>query len=192
MTDTPDQVLIQRGQQGDHAAIAQLYRRYVQAIGRYVMYRITDEAAVEDVTAEVFLRMVEGLPQYHDTGAPFEAWLYRIAAARIADYYRGRSRHPEQDLPDDLAGHATPLEVALQQREEFEALRSAISQLSDHHQDIVTLRFVERKSLSEVATILNKSVHAVGMAQHRALKQLAKLLGTQRDGHLPYGGTQDG
>lgn len=192
MTDIPDQVLIQRGQQGDRAAIAQLYRRYVQAIGRYVMYRIADDAVVEDITADVFLRMVEGLPQYRDTGAPFEAWLYRIAAARVADYYRSHSRHPEQDLPDDLAGHVPPLEITLQEREELDALRNAISLLPEPYQDIVTLRFVERKSLSEVAAILNKSVHAVAMTQHRALKQLAKLLGTQPSDHLPYEGNQDG
>lgn len=178
MTDGPDRVLIQRGQQGDREAIAQLYRRYAHAIGRYVTYRVPDDAAVEDITAEVFLRMIEGLPQYRATGAPFDAWLYRIAAARVADYYRQQARHPEHTLPDDVADRTPPLDVSVQEREELDTLRRAISQLPDHYQDIITLRFVERKSLAEVAAIQNKSVHAVGMAQHRALKQLARLIGT--------------
>ena len=73
MIDISDQVLIQRGQQGDREAVGQLYRRYAQAIARYVTYRVPDDAVIEDITAEVFLRMIEGLPQYRITGAPFEA-----------------------------------------------------------------------------------------------------------------------
>lgn len=180
MTDLPDQVLIRRGQQGDREAVAHLYRRYARVIARYVTYRIPDDAAVEDITAEVFLRMIEGLPQYQITGAPFDAWLYRIASARIADYYRKHMRHPEQALPEDLHEPLTPLEIAMQHREELDTLREAISQLPDNYQQILTLRFVERKSLNEVAVIFNKSIHAIGMIQHRALKKLADLLGTTK------------
>lgn len=182
MADVSDQMLIRRGQQGDRNAVAQLYRRYTHAITRYVAYRVPDDAAVEDITAEVFLRMIEGLPHYKITGAPFEAWLYRIAAARVADYYRAHARQPQQALQDDVADQLTPLEVALQQREELDTLRHAISQLPDHYQQVLTLRFVERKSLQEVADILDKRLHAVGMMQHRALKKLAELLGTTK-GH---------
>ena len=86
MPVTPDQALIERAQQGDPEAVAGLYRQHVQAIARYIAYRVPEAQVVEDLTAEVFLRMVEGLPGYRWTGAPFEAWLYRIAAARVADY----------------------------------------------------------------------------------------------------------
>ena len=184
MTETPDHVLIQRAQQGDDDAVASLYRRHVGAITRYVGYRVADDAAVEDLTAEVFLQMVEGLPRYRITGAPFEAWLYRIAAARVADYYRHAAREqPEAMLPDDaLRGLQTSLEMNLQQREEFEALRVALGQLSDEHQTILILRFVERKSHNEVAQMLSKSTRAIATAQHRALKKLAELLGTDKTG----------
>lgn len=181
MADVSDQVLIRRAQQGDRDAVAQLYRRYAHTIARYITYRVPDDAAVEDLTADVFLRMVEGLPDYEVTGAPFEAWLYRIAAARVADHYRKHARRPQQALPDTLPDDDTlPLEVALQQREELDTLRQAISQLPAHYQEILTLRFVERKSLQEVAEILDKTLHAVGMLQHRALKKLAELLGTTK------------
>jgi RNA polymerase sigma-70 factor (ECF subfamily) len=80
MTDTPDYILIRRAQQSDEDAVASLYRRYVPVITRYV----SDNAVVEDLTADVFLQMAEGLPRYRITGAPFEAWLYRIAAACVA------------------------------------------------------------------------------------------------------------
>jgi len=188
MAEPPEQYLIERAQQGDEEAVAGLYRRYVRSITRYIAYRVSDEAAVEDLTAEVFLRMVEGLPQYHITGAPFEAWLYRIAAARVADFYREHQRHTAETLTDVLHDRHTPLELDLQQREELEELRAALGQLSEEYQTILILRFVERKSHEEVARILNKSVRAIATAQHRALKRLAELLGTDKVGRHYFRG----
>jgi RNA polymerase sigma-70 factor (ECF subfamily) len=188
MAEPPEQDLIERAQQGDDEAVAGLYRRYVRSITRYVAYRISDEAAVEDLTAEVFLRMVEGLPNYRVTGVPFEAWLYRIAAARIADFYRDRQRHVEETLSEVLGDGHTPLELGLLEREELEELRSALCQLSEEHQTILILRFVERKSHEDVARILDKSVRAIATAQHRALKKLAEALGTDKAGRHYFRG----
>jgi len=180
MTTPPEDTLIHRAQAGDADAVAALFQHYAPAIARYVGYRVPDAALVEDLTAEVFLRMVEGLPHYTITGAPFEAWLYRIAAARVADYYRQQHRRPEEQLSESVpTGQPSP-EMTVEQHEEFEALRSALSQLSDEQQTIVLLRFVERKSHEEVAAITHKSVRAIATAQHRALKRLARLLGTEK------------
>ncbi len=192
MSETPERELIARAQQRDREAIAELYRRYVQAIARYIAYRVTDEATVEDLTAEVFLRMIEALPHYQVTGAPFEAWLYRIAAARIADYYRQTGRYPQDELNDGLRTGHPALETSIEQREEIEALRAALSKLSVEHQTILVLRFIERKSHDEVARIIGKSPEAVATAQHRALKQLAQLLGTDKaDRHYLRGNMHD-
>ena len=180
MTDVPDHILIKRAQRGDSDAMAALYRRHVGSIVRYIAYRVSDQAVIEDLTAEVFLRMVEGLPKYTITGAPFEAWLYRIAAARVATFYRTRKRRPEEALQDNMQSNQTPPEQTLQNDEELVALRTALSQLNEEQQTILILRFVERKSHEEVATILGKSERAVATAQHRALKKLAKLLGTTK------------
>lgn len=192
MSETPETELIARAQQRDREAIAELYRRHVQSIARYIAYRVSDEALVEDLTAEVFLRMVEALPEYRVTGAPFEAWLYRIAAARIADHYRQAERHPEQDLSDGMSTGAASMEDAIEQREELDALRAALQQLTVEQQTILVLRFVERKSHSEVAQIIGKSSEAVATAQHRALRQLARLLGTDKtDRHYLRGTLND-
>jgi len=180
MVTPPEHRLIERAQQGDPDAIAGLYRQYVQAIARYVAYRVPDEATVEDLTADVFLRMVEGLPGYQVTGAPFEAWLYRIAATRIADFYRQRQRHPVETLGEGVSSGHTPLDMTLQEREELDELRAALAQLGEEQQTILILRFVERKSHEEVAGIVGKSVRAIATAQHRALKRLAELLGTEK------------
>jgi RNA polymerase sigma-70 factor (ECF subfamily) len=173
-----DALLIARACRGDREAIAALYQQHVQAIYRYIGYRVPDHAAVDDLTAEVFLRMVEGLPRFQRNGAPFEAWLYRIASARVADYYRERSRHPQEALSDIQPDSTISPEGVLQVEEEQVALRAALRQLNEEHQDILLLRFVERKSHAEVAQLLGKSVTAIKSAQHRALHRLAELMGS--------------
>lgn len=171
--------LIKAARQGDRGAIAALYRQYVDAIFRYVSYRIPEPSTAEDLTAEVFLRMVEGLPRFEINGAPFEAWLYRIAAARVADFYREKTRHPRAVLSGfEITSDPSP-EGRVQSAEEQAEVRAALRQLSEEHQTILLLRFVERKSHADVARIVGKSVSAVKSAQHRALSQLADLMGAE-------------
>lgn len=187
--ETAQTVLIQRARAGDPEAVSELYRHYVPAMTRYISYRVGDDNAVEDLTAEVFLRMLEALPRFNPTGVPFEAWLYRIAAARVADYYRQQRRRRQQPIEDDsheeihaLPSDDSPLDLTLQEKEELDALRQALHHLTDEQQTILILRFVERKSHEEVAELLGKSQRAIATAQHRALKKLADMLGTEKIG----------
>lgn len=195
--DAREAQLIDRARRRDPDAVAELYRLYVPAISRYIRYRVSDDALVEDLTAEVFLRMVEALPRYQPSGVPFEAWLYRIAAARIADHYRRRKRRPQEELTDEMSealpdkdSAETSLELGLQEQEEVDTLRQALRHLSDEHQTILILRFVERKSHEEVAELLGKNVQAIATAQHRALKKLAELLGAEKEGRYYLRGSR--
>ena len=86
---------IERAQAGDDEALAALYRQFVQTIYRYIYYRVSSQQDAEDLTAEVFVKMVEALPSYQITGAPFEVWLYRVAQARVFDFYRRKGRRPQ-------------------------------------------------------------------------------------------------
>lgn len=171
--------VIRRARDGDEQAISALYEIHADAIYRYILYRVPTAEDAEDLTAEVFLKMVEGIPRYKITGVPFEAWLYRIAAARIADFYRRRRRHPQTALPETLADHIALPEDQLQQDQEVETLRGILAQFNTDEQTILILRFVERKSHQEVAAVLGKSTNAVKAAQHRALIRLAALLGSE-------------
>jgi RNA polymerase sigma-70 factor (ECF subfamily) len=173
-----EQVVLQ-AKRGEARAISDLYEMHADAIYRYVLYRVPTTEDAEDLTAEVFLKMVEGLPKYQITGVPFEAWLYRIAAARIADFYRRRKRQPQTAMPETLADHITLPEDQIQHDQEIETLRSILTQFNTDEQTILILRFVERKSHQEVASILGKSANAVKAAQHRALIRLAAMLGSE-------------
>lgn len=178
MANSDAEQMIQRARRGDEQAISALYEMHADAIYRYVLYRVPTAEDAEDLTGEVFLKMVEGLPKYQLTGVPFEAWLYRIAAARIADFYRRRKRRPQAALPDTLADHIALPEDQLQHNQEIETLRGILTQFNADEQTILILRFVERKSHQEVAAALGKSANAVKAAQHRALIRLASLLGS--------------
>lgn len=173
------QQLIKRAKQGDTQAVSQLYQMYAARIYRYVAYRVGAAADAEDLTAEVFVRMVKSLPLYKDTGKPFEAWLYRIASARVADFHRKRSRRMVADLTDNMIDHQPQPEESLLKKQEITELRQALQALSRDEQQVLILRFVEHKSHQDVADIINKSVSAVKSLQHRALLRLATLLGSK-------------
>jgi RNA polymerase sigma-70 factor (ECF subfamily) len=173
--------LVARAQQGDRNAVGILYQVYTQTIFRYIVCRVATTADAEDITAEVFVSMVKGLPSYQVTGAPFEAWLYRIAASRIADFYRHSHRQGQQTELDDTYYDHSPLpEEQILQNQSLDQLRSALQQLPEEYQTILVLRFVERKSHEEVAEILGKTVPAIKSAQHRALIHLTELLGSEQ------------
>ncbi len=173
------QELVQRAHKGDEAAVAQLYQTYAQRIYRYVAYRVSSSDDAEDLTAEVFVKMVEGLPSYRWTGAPFESWLYSIASARVIDFRRRNTRRPQSELSENLDSSEPVPEEQLLNLQEVETLRQAIGKLSDEQQNVLVLRFMERKGHQEVADIIGKSVSAVKSIQHRALIELTAHLGLE-------------
>jgi len=174
------QQLIQKAQRGDVESISTIYQTYLKPIYRYIAYRVGTDFDVEDLTMEVFVQMMRYLPRYEYTGVPFEAWLYRIAATQVAGFYRERGRRPQHvDLADNLPESEAPPEKKLIEKQEQAQLREAIHQLSGDEQEVLILRFVERKTHREVATILDKQESAVKSIQHRALLRLTKLLGSE-------------
>jgi RNA polymerase sigma-70 factor (ECF subfamily) len=184
--------LIVHAQQGSADAVAELYRRYADQIMRYVAYRVGDSHMAEDLVSEVFLTMLERLPDYQiRADKPFEAWLYGIARRRVADYFRrmqGRLRHPIPDTWDDTMKSAEQWVI---ENDEFIALSRALSHLSEEHQTILILRFVEQKTHEEVALVLGKTPTAIMTAQYRALKQLARWLGQDQHAGFYLRGKQE-
>lgn len=171
-----EEQLIERAKRGDKTAITELYEFHVEKIYRYVAYRVPNTDA-EDVTADVFVRMVEGLKKYTYTGAPFEAWLYSIASARVADYHRKNKRQISEEIDESFRDDQTLPEMKLLRIQEQEKIRNVLQELSPEEQQLLILRFVERKSHKEVADIIGKNEAAIRTMQHRALKRLAQLMG---------------
>jgi RNA polymerase sigma-70 factor (ECF subfamily) len=170
--------LIQRARQGDLAAVSELYNLHVDRIYQYVRYRTGDDQTAEDITAEVFLRALESLGRYNDQGAPFIAWLYRIAHARIIDYWRSSKRRQTAPLDDPLLqdGLVTTDEAIDVDFVQHRLLRSALRQLTEDQQNVIILKFMQGLSNAEIAQVLGKTEGAVKSLQRRALETLARLL----------------
>lgn len=171
-----EQLQIQRAVHGDAAAIGDLYRRYAGSLFRYLFYRLGDRSAAEDLTSEVFLRVLEALPRYRERGRPFSAWLYRIANARVADYYRLRRRRPTVGLYAEGMGVENPEEEAAS-RLTAEELSCALGQLKPAHQQALLLRFVAGLSHADAARVLGRTEGGMRVLQYRALAALRRVLG---------------
>jgi RNA polymerase sigma-70 factor (ECF subfamily) len=177
--------LVEAAQQ-DHARFSDLYREYFEVVYAYVAPRVGNRATSEDVTSEVFRKALQNLPRFKWTGAPFGAWLLRIASNLIADRAKRRARE-EQAKPSLTVGlqprgqtganqaQASQLEDAERRAHVFRM----VDELPDDQQRVVVMRFAEDKSIREIATDLGRSEGAVKQLQFRALKNLRKTLTTE-------------
>jgi len=168
-----EQELITQAQRGDEGAITILYETHVDAIFEYVRYRVDSQSTADDLTSEVFLRMVRGLAGYHNQGVPFRAWLFRIAANLVVDYYRQHKESHDISLLDNHESDDVDPFDRLVQSEDQLRLHRAIRALPEGYQNLLLLRFVENLSHTEIAKIMNKSAESLRSMQHRALKALA-------------------
>jgi RNA polymerase sigma-70 factor, ECF subfamily len=169
-----EQQLIAHAQRGDEQAVTHLYEMHVDAIFEYISYRVGSRNIAEDLTSDVFLRMVRGLAQYKDHGLPFRAWLFRIAANLIIDHYRTHKKGPDAPLLDNQPTTDTdPLDRVAKHEDQLR-MRLAMKSLSEDYQNLLVLRFVENLPYAEIAQILNKSAEALRSMQYRALKALAE------------------
>ncbi|HET7737702.1 MAG TPA: RNA polymerase sigma factor [Tepidiformaceae bacterium] len=167
--------LIEAAKRMDPLAWDELYSEHHLPIFRYVFVRTRSAPVSEDITADVFLEAVRGIRRYQHRGAPFRAWLYRIAHNLTVDHHK-RTVRTVESLDGGRAaalhyGGDVPLRVA-----ERDALRGAISRLTPEQQQVVILRFIEGLSLEEVGAVTRRPKGSVKSMQHRALRRLRAIL----------------
>jgi RNA polymerase sigma-70 factor (ECF subfamily) len=175
--------LIQRAQEYDSSAFAEIYERHYQGIYNYIYYRVSDDTLAEDLAAEVFLKAMEAIESFTFRGIPFSAWLYRIANNLVIDHFRRQPRRPHVPLEEtQFATNENPGE-ALERGITRQSLQRALSALTEEQQQVVVLKFVDGLSNSEAARVLGKTEGAIKSLQHRALASLGRLLGeASKDG----------
>ncbi|MCA1588481.1 MAG: RNA polymerase sigma factor [Chloroflexi bacterium] len=164
--------------QRDRAAFAALYRRYVGRVYGYCFYLLGDHHDAEDATERTFLAALGAIEGFRDDGATFRAWLFRIAHNELANSLRQRRRRRTTPLDDgpELIDDADPARL-VGMAEEAGLLRAAVARLSDDRRQVVVLRFVDGLSAREIGVVLGRSEGAVRVLQHRALRDLAAILG---------------
>lgn len=171
--------VIERARTGDRSAFAELYDTHVDAVYRYLLYRVRDASEAEDLTSEVFTRAFANVHRYRWQGKSFLAWLYTIARNAVTD--RRRRERPTVDL-DDAFGIAEDGPTAHERAvlgEQVGKLRGAVRHLTADQQRVLSLRFELNLSSREVARMLGKNEGAIRALQFRALGRLRKILGEQ-------------
>jgi RNA polymerase sigma-70 factor (ECF subfamily) len=171
--------LVEAAIRGDARAFAALYDRHVARVYRHVYYRVGRRADAEDITQQVFLQAWRAIGRYRRTGAPFLAWLFVVAQNAVAGFYRRRQPAAELDFePAVNERWADPEASALGQLDRA-AVRRAILRLKPDQQQVVIMRFVEHLEHPAIAAALGKSEGNVRVIQHRALRELRRLLAHQ-------------
>ena len=177
LRNTPEVALLKRAKALEPGALAEIYEQHIDSIYRYIYIRVRNQADAEDLTGQVFLKMIDALPGYRLRGVPFSTWLYRIAHNLVVDRYRRSARLPlelSEQLPD--TGPLGAPEVMLQIGEDRRRLAAALSHLTDDQRQLILLRFIENREVEQIARIMNRTHGAIHAMQHRALASLRRVL----------------
>jgi RNA polymerase sigma-70 factor (ECF subfamily) len=172
--------LITRARNLEPQALAEIHDQYHPEVYRYVRYRLSDEALVEDITSEVFVRLLDALHRRRGPDQSLRGWLMGTASNLVNDHLRRRYAQPVVTIKDpegalDLPGGESP-ESSLIAAWQKQQVREALQRLTQEQQHVLALRFAEERSLDETAEIVGKSINAVKALQFRALASLRRLL----------------
>ena len=172
--------LIRRAKQGDETAFAEIYTRHHDAVYTYLFYRVNDVQVAEDITGEVFLRLVAKVDKFTYRGRPVLAWLYTIARNLLVDYQRKQAQAGVSELEDRwVTSDPSPPEVAERSLTRDCLIRS-LKHLTEDQQRVILHRLIEGRNNSEVASLLGKTEGAVKSLQHRALASLRRAIKKER------------
>jgi RNA polymerase sigma-70 factor, ECF subfamily len=177
-----DDGLVGEAAAGDRAAVERLLSSIRPLVVRYCRARVgrggRSFASADDVAQEVCLAVLTALPGYRDTGRPFLAFVYGIAAHKVADAHRAAARdrsEPVPEVPEEPEPDAGPEQLAMRGELAHQMAR-LLRHVPDKQREILLLRVVVGLSAEETAEAVGSTPGAVRVAQHRALARLRKLL----------------
>ena len=169
--------LVERGKQGNREALEELYLIHFDRIYSYLHMSVGNRHDAEDLTTQVFVKMLESIGKFRWRSAPFSAWLFRIAHNLAMDHFRANKRwQPEEEVPEPDPGDGSAAEEEALEAIGRQSMLELIEKLSHEQQQVLTLKFVFNFSNAEAATILGKTEGAIKSLQHRALVSLQKQL----------------
>lgn len=163
----------------DPAAFVQLYRRHYDAVFRYCVHRLFERATAEDVTSQVFLKVVESFGRFSGNEQQFRNWLYKIATNAVNHHLRKVARRDSllKTAAEQAASRAADCGES---SDRLATLRSAMLALKPRYQTVITLRFFENLKPTEIAEVVGRSPGTVRSQLARALAKLRERLATEK------------
>lgn len=180
--DTELRDLVRRAKAGEGDALAALYDRYAERLYRYGLGRLGSPDAAEDLLQEVFVKVIEALPRYEERGAPFGAWLFRIARNGLVDRARAAVPSASLDAALDVRDLAPGPDVLAERGADVAALHDALGTLTAEQREVVLLRFYGGLSGAEIAGLMGKREGTIRALQFRAIASLRRQLEDGRTG----------
>jgi RNA polymerase sigma-70 factor (ECF subfamily) len=179
--DIKEKALLYRAHAGDRGAAGTLYEHYYRDIYSYIYYRVNNPSTTEDLSAEVFVRMIRHLPGFLDQGKPFISWLYSLAKKVIQDYQRDRvnlisAKNISGDPSNGRSAPSYGRQIPAHEQHALGCFQKALQHLTDSQKEIIIHRFVEGRSVKDIADLINQSEGAVKIMQLNALKSLEEAL----------------
>ena len=177
--------LVRRAQEGDTESFAGLYEHFYDKIFRYLVFKTGSSVDAEDITEEVFLRMLESISSFSWRGFPFSSWLFRIAHNLVVDYYRKKGRQktvPMEDASAVIGASSYDLDSGLDLKLSMQGVYAAMQGLSKLQREVINLRFAGGLSLKETAESMGKKENAIKALQHAGIKKLRSVLAQRPSG----------
>lgn len=168
--------LLTRARQLDPEALAHIHDTYYTSIFRYVAFRVSDHATAEDLTSEVFTRLLAALRDKNAPQNTLRGWLYGVAARVVSDHHRQAYRVPQVELDESLAStNHDPADI-VEGKLTQESVQRAMQDLTEEQRHVLSLRFGSDMPIQDVARALGKSEGAIKQLQARAVAALARQL----------------
>jgi len=176
-----ERLMVDAARAGNEAALSELYTLYFPRVYRYILARTGSTYDAEDLTEEVFMRVLEAIERFQWRDVPFSAWLFRIAhnaviSQRRKDSARGRTA----PLLDVLAIDSRGPDELVENRLALNEIMRAAEQLPEAQRRVITLRFSAALSVAETALAMGKGEGNVKVIQHKAITKLREMMGQKK------------
>ena len=168
--------LLHRARSLDQEALAEVHNKYYDSIYRYIAFRVNDTQTAEDLTSEVFLRLLNAL---RDKTAPqntLRGWLYGVASYVLKEHYRKKKRDGFSLLHEDIPSEQQNVEQQIDALLQNENLQTVMSGLTEDQQNVLALRFGFGMPIQEVAQTMGKSEGSIKMLQARAISSISQRI----------------
>lgn len=169
-----DEALAEDARAGDREALIALYHRYRDAIYQFVYYRVRNQPQAEDLTSEIFVRMLEGLDRYEAQTGAFQGWLYGIARHVMADFWRCFYQMEQAPFEESYALSQNNRPHSARDLSQWR--QALLAALPTNYRRVLELRILQGYSVAETAQVMGISENYVKVLQYRALKKAAKLV----------------
>jgi len=159
---------------GDSLAGKKIFEHFSPKIYRFFIRKSHNREIAEDLTQEVFLKVVNKIDSFDENLGSFSGWVWQIAKNTAKDYYRQKKPLPFSNLADDGLNIADPKNI-LPQNAELEEILQKVKNLNPEEQNVFNLRYLHNFSYREISRMTNKSEISLRVLMHRVIDKLQKL-----------------